>query len=54
VALLKTKAGKSRKQRRTLKQIHKDLKELRFEGSYDRVGAFARTWKEGQSERVKG
>ena len=50
-ALLKTEAAKSRKQRRTLKQIHEDLKELGFEGSYDRVAAFARTWREGQSER---
>jgi AcrR family transcriptional regulator len=50
--LLKTEATKSRKQRRTLKQIHEDLKELGFEGSYDRVAAFARTWREGQSERV--
>ena len=51
-ALLKTEAAKSRKQRRTLKQIHEDLKELGFEGSYDRVAAFARTWREGQNERV--
>jgi len=42
-ALLKTGAAKSRKRRRTLKQIHEDLKELGFEGSYDRGGAFART-----------
>jgi IS30 family transposase len=51
-ALLKTEAAKSHKQRRTLKQIHEDLKELGFEGSYDRVAAFARTWREGQTERV--
>ena len=51
-ALLKTEAAKSRKQRRTLKQIHEDLKELGFEGSYDRVAAFARVWREGQSDRV--
>jgi len=51
-ALLKTEAARSRKQRRTLKQIHEDLKELGFEGSYDRVAAFARTWREGQTERV--
>ena len=50
-ALLKTEAAKSRKQRRTLKQIHEDLKELGFEGSYDRVAAFARVWREGQSDR---
>jgi hypothetical protein len=51
-ALLKTEAAKSRTQRRTLKQIHEDLKELGFEGSYDRVAAFTRTWREGQTERV--
>ncbi|MNS88586.1 hypothetical protein D3C72_1225660 [compost metagenome] len=51
-ALLKTEAARSRKQRRTLKQIHEDLKELGFEGSYDRVAAFARTWRAGQIERV--
>jgi hypothetical protein len=39
------------KQRRTLKQIHEDLKELGFEGSYDRVAAFAR-YGEGQIDRV--
>ena len=51
-ALLKTEASKNRKQRRTLKQIHEDLKELGFEGSYDRVAAFARVWREGQIDRV--
>ena len=51
-ALLKTEAAKSRKQRRTLKQIHEDLKELGFEGSYDRVAAFARVWRAGQTDRV--
>lgn len=40
-ALLKSEAAKSRKQRRTLKQIHEELKELGFEGSYDRGAAFA-------------
>ena len=51
-AMLKTEAARSRKQRRTLKQIHEDLRELGFEGSYDRVAAFARVWREGQTERV--
>jgi len=44
-AWLKTEAGKSRKQRRTLKQLHADLVALGYEGSYGRVAAFARTWK---------
>jgi AcrR family transcriptional regulator len=51
-AMLKTEAARSRKQRRTLKQIHEDLTELGFKGSYDRVAAFARTWREGQFDRV--
>ena len=49
---LKTEAAKSRKQRRTLKQLHEDLSELGFKGSYDRVAAFARQWREGQTEWV--
>jgi DNA mismatch endonuclease Vsr len=51
-AWLKTEATRSRKQRRSLKQIHAELRELGFEGSYDRVAAFARQWKVGQMERV--
>ncbi len=42
---LKTEAGKSRKQRRTLKQMHADLVALGFTGSYGRVAAFARDWR---------
>ena len=44
-AWLKTEAGKSRKQRRTLKQVHADLVALGFTGSYGRVAAFARDWR---------
>lgn len=42
---LKTGAGKSRKQRRTVKQLHADLVTLGFSGSYNRVAAFARQWR---------
>ncbi len=42
---LKTEAGKSRKQRRTLKQMYADLVVLGFDGSYNRVAAFARDWR---------
>ena len=42
---LKTEAGKSRKERRTVKQLHADLVVLGFTGSYARVAAFARRWK---------
>ncbi len=38
-------AGKSRKQRRTARQIHNDLVKLGYRGSYGRVAAFVRTWK---------
>ncbi|SHN43244.1 Homeodomain-like domain-containing protein [Duganella sacchari] len=51
-AWLKAEASKPRKQRRNLKQLHLDLKELGYEGSYDRVAAFARQWKVGQLEWV--
>ncbi len=51
-AWLKTEAAKSRKQRRTLKQLHLELRALGYEGSYDRVAAFARRWKVDQLERV--
>ena len=42
---LKAEAGKSRKQRRTVKQLHADLVALGYGGSYGRVAAFARAWK---------
>jgi transposase len=42
---LKTEAGRSRKQRRTIKQLHADLVALGFTGSYARVAAFARGWR---------
>ena len=45
LAWLKTEAGKSRKKRRTLKQLHADLVALGYAGSYGRVAAFARKWK---------
>jgi predicted transcriptional regulator len=51
-AWLKTETTKSRKQRRTLKQMHIELCALGFEGSYDRVAAFARQWKMDQLARV--
>ena len=42
---LKSEAGKSRKQRRTVKQLHAELVALGFTGSYSRVAAFARDWR---------
>ena len=44
-AWLRIEASKSRKQRRTAKQMHVDLAALGYEGSYGRVAAFVRAWK---------
>ncbi|WP_231739130.1 winged helix-turn-helix transcriptional regulator [Herbaspirillum rubrisubalbicans] len=52
-AWLSSESVKYRKQRRTLKQMFLDLKELGYEGSYDRVVAFARRSKVGHMERGK-
>jgi transposase len=42
---LRHEAGKSRKQKRTTKQLHADLVTLGYNGSYARVAAFVRRWK---------
>ncbi|MFC3673776.1 IS21 family transposase, partial [Novosphingobium pokkalii] len=42
---LRIEAGRSRKQRRTAKQMYADLVTLGYDGSYNRVAAFAREWK---------
>lgn len=42
---LRTEVAKSRKQRRTAKQMHADLVVLGYDGSYNRVAAFVRAWK---------
>ena len=44
-AMLRLEAGRSRKHKRTIKQLHADLAALGYEGSYNRVAAFARDWK---------
>lgn len=43
-------SNRHRKQRRTVKQLYGDLVGLGYTGSYDRVAAFARAWREGQQE----
>ena len=45
--------GRHRKQRRNLRQLYGDLVALGYTGSYDRVAAFARAWRQQQSEAVK-
>jgi transcriptional regulator with XRE-family HTH domain len=44
---------RNRKRRRNLKQLHRDLVALGFDGSYDRVAAFARDWRQRERERAK-
>jgi len=39
-----------RKQRKNSRQLHKDLVSIGFAGSYDRVAAFARQWRQEQHE----
>jgi len=52
-AWLGTEAHKPRKQRRTLRQLHSDLQALGYTGSYDRVAAFARRWRQEQLEQTR-
>jgi len=47
---LASETTKSRKQRRTMKQMHADLVALGFTGSYGRVAAFARAWRARRHE----
>ena len=42
---LRIEVGKSRKQKRTAKQMHADLVVLGFDGGYGCVAAFVRAWK---------
>ena len=41
-------SARHRKQRKTLRQLHQDLTKLGYTGSYDRVAAFARVWRQKQ------
>ncbi len=47
-AWLKRETRKPRKQRKTAKNLFQDLVALGYSGSYDRVAAFARKWREEQ------
>jgi hypothetical protein len=51
--MLRQAAGKSRKQKRTIKQLHADLVVLGYEGSYNRVAAFARDWRAARQREPK-
>jgi transposase len=50
ISWLFREAKRHRKQRRSVKQLHSDLVQLGYTGSYDRVAAFARHWREEQRE----
>jgi transposase len=52
-AWLRTEANRPRKQKRTIKQLHADLMSLGYEGSYGRVAAFARDWKEERQRQMQ-
>ncbi len=45
-AWLLIQTRKSRKERHTVKQMHADLVKLGYDGSYERVAAFARAWRD--------
>ncbi len=45
---LHRESGRHRKQRRSVKQLYYSLVELGYTGSYDRVAAFARDWRQDQ------
>ena len=47
---LHRESRRHRKQRKTVKQLHSDLVQLGYAGSYDRVAAFARSWRADQQE----
>jgi transcriptional regulator with XRE-family HTH domain len=51
---LKTEANRPRKQKQTLKQLHANLVSLGFDGSYNRVAAFAREWRVNRTGTVGG
>jgi transposase len=55
-AWLRREESRPRKQRRTIKQLCGDLAGLGYDGSYNRVAAFARAWKEEcrQVQRTAG
>ena len=50
---LRTNQRQSRKQRRTLRQMHATLLTKGYTGSYGRVAAFAREWRRAEQERAQ-
>jgi len=52
-AWLRTEANRPRKQKRTIKQLYADLVGLGYDGSYGRVAAFARTWRDDYRRQLQ-
>ena len=55
-AWLLIQTRKSRKERRTVKQMHADLVKFGYDGSYERLAAFARAWRDDRhrAEQTSG
>ncbi|MCA3035376.1 MAG: IS21 family transposase, partial [Rhodocyclaceae bacterium] len=53
IVRLKTAAKASRKQRKSVKQMYRELAGLGYEGSYDRVVSFAKRWRQQQTETAR-
>lgn len=51
---LHRESKRHRKQRRSIRQLHSDLVGLGYSGSYDRVAAFARQWRQDQQPAQSG
>lgn len=52
-SLLEVNQRSTRKRRRTLRQMHAALRAKGYTGSYDRVAAFARAWRQAELERTR-
>lgn len=48
ISWLKREASRRRKERKTVKNLYEDLLPMGYSGSYDRVAAFLRRWREEQ------
>lgn len=51
---LATESRKGRKERRNLTRMYRDLVQLGYRGSYGRVAAFAKRWREDQEKIGRG
>lgn len=49
---LHRESRRGRKQRKSAKQLHSDLVQLGYTGSFDRIAAFARQWRQEQRQHA--